>query len=153
MVAYPQIRRPATSEEKSMQDYTSLALFADDVERLLRDLYGDHDQQAIDRLRDAVLTIVQEFTKHVREDLWAEHQSAKEIDYVFGIGKPGGYGINGSDHRRMYRAVRDLTERARSVRADPTPFSEYTVSFIEDLYVNWPPLSRPTEEAEDGLPF
>jgi hypothetical protein len=137
-------------EKKGMQDYTSLSLFVDDVECLLRDLYGECDQQAKDRVRQAVLTIVEEFTKYVCKDLWEEHQSAKDIDYVFGIGLPDGYGMSGSDHRRMNRAVRDLTERARIVRADPTMFSKYTVSFVNDLYENWRPLSRPREEAENG---
>jgi hypothetical protein len=136
-----------------MQDYTSLALFADDVERLLRDLYGDYDQQVIDRLREAVLAIVAEFTKHLRKDLWEERQSAQNIDYVFGIGLPEGYGISGSDHRRMLRAVRDLIERARIVRADSTKFSKYTVSFVNDLYENWRPLSQPTEAENGSDPF
>ena len=141
-----QLRR----EKISMQDYTSLSLFVDGVECLLRDLYGDCDQQGIDPLRRAVLVIVEEFTKYVCKDLWEEHRCAGHIDYGCGIGVPDGYGISGSDHRRMMRAVRDLTERARIVRADPTMFSKYTVSFVNDLYENWPPLSRPSKEAENG---
>jgi hypothetical protein len=96
-----QLRR----EKKGMQDYTSLSLFVDDVECLLRDLYGDCDQQGIDPLRRAVLAIVEEFTKYVCKDLWEEHQSAQDIDYVFGIGLPDGWGISGSDHRRMLWAA------------------------------------------------
>jgi len=141
-----QLRR----EKKGMQDYTSLSLFVDDVECLLRDLYGECDQQGIDPVRHAVLVVVEEFTKYVRKDLWEEHQSTMDIDYVFGIGLPDGCGISGSDHRRMLRAVRDLTERARIVRADPTMFSKYTISFVNDLYENWRPLSQPKEEAENA---
>ena len=141
-----QLRR----EKKGMQDYTSLSLFVDDVECLLRDLYGDCDQQAIDRVRDAVSAIVKEFTKYVRKDLWDEHQSAGDIDYANVILPEECGDLSGSDFRRMIWAVRDLTERARSVRADPAMFSKYTVSFVNDLYENWRPLSRPGEEAEKG---
>ena len=45
-----QLRR----EKIGMQDYTSLSLFVDDVECLLRDLYGECDQQGIDLVRRAV---------------------------------------------------------------------------------------------------
>ena len=137
-------------EKKGMQDYTSLSLFVDDVECLLRDLYGECDQQGIDPVRHAVLVVVEEFTKYVCKDLWEEHQSAQNIDYVFGIGLPDGYGISGSDHRRMLWAADELKKRARAVRADPTNFSQYTLSFVNDLYENWRPLSRPGEEAENG---
>src|SRR6516225_7970281 len=53
-----QLRR----EKIGMQDHTSLSLFVDDVECLLRDLYGERDQQGIDPVRHAVLAIVEEFT-------------------------------------------------------------------------------------------
>jgi hypothetical protein len=134
-----------------MRDYTSLSLFTDDVECLLCDLYGNCDQQAMDLVRQAVLAIVEQFTKYVGKDLWEEHQSANAIDYVFGIGLPDDCAIHNSDRRRMHEAVRDLTERARIVRDNPTAFSKYTVSFLNDLYENWPPLSQPAEEAESGL--
>ena len=137
-----QLRR----EKIGMQDYTSLSLFVDDVECLLRDLYGECDQQGIDLVRRAVLVIVEEFTKYVCRDLWEEHQCAWHIDYGCGIGVPDGYGISGSDHRRMLWAADELKKRARAVRADPTNFSQYTLSFVTDLYENWRPLSRPGEE-------
>jgi len=140
-----------------MQDYTSLSLFVDDVECLLRDLYGESDNQAIDLVRKAVFAIVYEFTNYVRKDLWQEHSNAQDIDYVFGIGLPDGYGISGSDYRRMDRAVLDLTQRAHDVRANPTAFSKYTVSFVDDLYENWRPLSRGTKDSNatpaDEIPF
>ena len=87
------------------------------------------------------------------KDLSEEHAYARDIDYVFGIGLPEGYGISGNDHRRMHRAVRDLIERARTVRADSTKFSKYTVSFVNDLYENWRPLSQPTEGENGSDPF
>src|SRR5262249_43990236 len=61
-------------EKRGMQDFTSLSLFVDDVERLLRDIYGEFDNQAIDRVRNAVFGIVEQSTKYLRKDLWKEHQ-------------------------------------------------------------------------------
>ena len=75
-------------EKVGWQDFTSLSLFADDVERLLRDLYGEVDHIAVNRLRQAVLWIVEEFTKFVRKDLWQEHRNAEAVDYMCGIGIP-----------------------------------------------------------------
>jgi hypothetical protein len=116
-----------------MLGYTSLSLFMDDVECLLRDLYGESDNQAIALVRDAVFSIVDELTKYVRNDLWQEHCNAQHIHHVFRSGLP----VSGSQFCDMNRAVRDLTQRARDVRANPTAFSKYTVSFVDYLYENW----------------
>jgi hypothetical protein len=120
-------------EKVGWQDFTSLSLFADDVERLLRDLYGELDNEPIDRVRRAVLRIVEEFTQYLRKDLWQEHQEACCVDYMCGIGVPEGYGINGSDHRRGLRAAQDLERHARAVRANPAAISKYTVEFVSTL--------------------
>jgi hypothetical protein len=45
-------------QKKHTQDFTSLALFRDDVECLLRDLYGDVESEALDSVVWAVLRIV-----------------------------------------------------------------------------------------------
>ena len=58
-------------DKVGLQDFTSLPLFVDDAERLLRDLYGESDNEAINRVRDAVSWIVEEFTKYLRKDLLA----------------------------------------------------------------------------------
>lgn len=112
-----------------LQDFTSLSLFRDDVERLLRDLYGDIDSEALERTLCSVLIIVKEFTQFARKDLWQEHQNAMNWDYIWGIGLPDGYGISGSDHRRGMMAVSDLGTRVRKVRKNPSAFSKYTVEF------------------------
>jgi hypothetical protein len=87
-------------QKKHTQDCASLALFRDDVECLLRDLYGDLESEALDSVVLAVFRIVQQFTRYVRPDLWKEHADAEKLDYMFGIGVPEGYGISGSDWRR-----------------------------------------------------
>ena len=80
-----------------MQDYTSIALFGDDVERLLRDLYGDLQGEAVAGICNAVLSITEQFVRYVRPDLWEEHRCAKNYDYMFAIGVPEGCGIGYSE--------------------------------------------------------
>jgi hypothetical protein len=123
-------------EEIGWRASTSLSLFVDDVERLLRDLYRESDDKAINGVRRAVFGILRVLTPHLRNDLWQEHNDAENVDYVNGIGVPDGYGIGGSDHRKANRAARDLALRARAVRANPTAFSKYTVRFVEALEGN-----------------
>ena len=136
-------------EKVGWQDFTSLSLFVDDVERLLRNLYGEFDDRAINRVRDAVFWIVEEFTQYLRKDLWQEHQNAWRVDYMCGIGVPEGYGLSGSDHHRGHCAADDLELRARAVRANPAGFSKYTVGFVNELFASWRRLTEPTEE----IPF
>src|SRR5262249_37083188 len=67
-------------QKKHTQDFTSLALFRDDVECLLRDLYGDFESEALDSVVLAVFRIVQQFAHYVRPELWKEHDDAEEFD-------------------------------------------------------------------------
>jgi hypothetical protein len=138
-------------EKPGWQDVTSLSLFADDVERLLRDLYGERDNEAIDRIRSAVFVIVAQFTNYLREDLAIEHGDAAAFDYACGIGVPDGCGISGSDCRRSQRAARDLEQRAHAVRANPTAFSKYTVAFVDDMFANWKRLARPIARSDETV--
>jgi len=116
-------------QKTSVQEVTSLSLFRDDVERVLRDFYGDIDSEALERTLRSTLIIVEEFTRFVRKDLWREHQDAVDWDFIFGIGLPEKMGINGSDWRRGLRACDDLRLRARKVSENPSAFSKYTVEF------------------------
>ena len=91
-------------QKKHTQDFTSLALFRDDVECLLRDLYGDFEsEEALDSVVLAVFRIVQQFAHYVRPELWKEHDDAENFDYIlFGTCVPEGCGISSSDfHRGM----------------------------------------------------
>ena len=124
-------------QTKHTQDFTSLSLFRDEVECLLRDLYGDVESEALDSIVWAVLRIVEEFTKYVRPDLWKEHRDAEDLDYMFGIGVPEGYGINGSDWRRGMAAKRDLMLRVCEVSENPSAFSPYTGEFAARFAEEW----------------
>ncbi len=124
-------------QKKHTQDFTSLSLFRDEVECLLRDLYGDVESEALDSIVRAVFRIVEAFTKYVRPDLWKEHRDAENLDYMFGIGVPEGYGINGSDWRRGMAAKRDLMLRVCEVRENPSAFSAYTGEFAAWFSEMW----------------
>jgi hypothetical protein len=125
------------SQKKHTQDCTSLALFRDDVECLLRDLYGDVESEALNSILRAVFDTVEQFAKVVRPDLWKEHNDAVRLDYMFGIGVPDGYGINGSEWRRGMAAKFDLIFRACEVQREPSLFSEYTVKFANWFRERW----------------
>jgi len=116
-------------KKKSLQEVTSLSLFRDDVERLLRDLYGNIHNDAMDKVLDAILCLVQGFTRWVRPALYLEHQQACDWDYILGVGVPNGYGNSGSDHGRAHAALRELIAHVREVRNNPSAFSKYTVEF------------------------
>jgi len=113
-----------------VQDYTSISLFGDDVERLLRDLYGDMQGEAITGICNAVLRITEQFVRYVRPDLWEEHRCAKNYDYMFAIGVPEGCGLGYSEWAAGMRAADELRERVRTVRSNPQSFGEYTHEFV-----------------------
>jgi hypothetical protein len=135
-------------EKVGMEDYTSLWLFVDDVERLLHDLYGGSDNQVMERTRYAVLGIVESLAKYTCNELYRELAYARDIDYWWGIGVPDGYGLGGSECRAALWATQELASRARVVRASPTSFSKYTVEFVKALDEHWPEIGQPNPEEE-----
>jgi hypothetical protein len=124
-------------QKKGTRDFTSLALFRDDVECLLRDLYGDVESDALDSIVWAVFGIVESFTEYVRPDLWKEHQDAKHFDYMDGIGVPDGYGINSRECRRGLAAHFYLILRVYEVQQEPSAFSDYTIDFANRFSQEW----------------
>jgi hypothetical protein len=124
-------------QKEHTQNFTSLALFRDDVECLLRDLYGDLESETLNMVAWTVFRIVQQFTRYVRPDLWQEHEDAYDLDYLFGIGLPEGAGIHGSDCRRGERAKRRLMHRACEVNSKLSTFSEYTHEFAKLFAQRW----------------
>src|SRR5262249_46004532 len=124
-------------QKKHTQDLTSLALFRDDVECLLRDLYGDLESEALDSLLLAIFRIVQQFAQYVRPDVWKEHDDAENLDYMLGIGVPDGCYINGSDWRRGMAAKADLINRVREVNANLSTVSQYTIEFAKFFAERW----------------
>jgi len=123
--------------EERGQDFTSLALFRDDVECLLRDLYGDVESDALDSIVWVVFRIVERFTKYVHPDLWKEHQDAVRLDYMLGIGVPERCSIGGSDWRRGMAAKFWLILRVYEVQQEPSAFSDYTIDFANRFNQQW----------------
>ena len=146
-------------EKKGMRDLTSLSLFRDDIECLLRDLYGDIESEALDSVLYAVFSVVEMFTKYARADLCEEHSDAVNLDYMLGIGVPEGCGISSSESRRGMRAKLDLMVRAYEVRANPSAFSKYTVEFANRFGEHWmvpnndKEFLEMKEEFECGIPW
>jgi hypothetical protein len=103
-----------------------------------------------------VFRIVEAFTKYVRPDLWKEHQDAENLDYMFGIGVPEGYGINGSDWRRGMAAKADLFHRVREVNANLSAVSEYTIEFAKIFAEQWDCSEEhvePPSDFREVIPF
>jgi hypothetical protein len=129
-------------KKAGMQDFTSLSLFTDDVERLLRDMYGDFESEALERLIQAVFSIGEKFTRYVRPDIYKEHRNAMAFDYSCGIGVPEGCGISGSEWRAGMRAASELRAHVIDVTTDAARFPHYTHDFIRSLDQHWPWFSR-----------
>jgi hypothetical protein len=127
-------------EKVGMQDFTSIMLFRDDIERLLRDLYGDLDGAKLNDLLLAIRLIVVEYTKHVQPDLREEYDYADDVDYSVGIGVPEGYSISSGQHGRGGFAAEMLTARAKKILANTDTHSRYTVKFARALKKFWPKL-------------
>ena len=117
----------------ALQTFTSLSLFRDDVERLLRDLYGDIKTEALEHILHAVFVIVEEFTHYVRKDLWQEHQYARDWDYVTVDEMADMCGTSFSDCGRSAVAAHNLQICAREVSENPSRFSKYTVEFATHI--------------------
>jgi hypothetical protein len=134
-------------QKEGLQDFTSIALFCDDVERLLRDLYGDIEDNALVGLKKTVVSLVEEFTQYACIDIWKEHNCAVVADRgLWGIGLPEGYGINGGMWRRGMQAYRDLGARIREVRANRNAFGPYTIESADLLVEEWPRLTEVDEK-------
>jgi hypothetical protein len=129
------------------RDFTSIALFLDDVERVLRDLYGESDNEAITDVRDALFGISKEFFWFLRPELSEEHAHAMDIDFACGIGVPEGEGISGSDCGRANYSALCLYLHSRKVRAVPKYFSSYTVKFVTERW----PEPEPKEDVHNCL--
>jgi hypothetical protein len=123
-----------------MQDYTSISLFIRDVERLLRELYGDLDGDAWEELLRAIRVIVDEFATYVCPDLRGECYDAELYDYVRGM--PEGYDVSTDGREQAWGAEQALAIRAMQVKNNPDAYCRYTYKFIEALDKYWPNLGR-----------
>jgi len=127
-------------KKRGLSDFTSLSLFIDDVERLLRDLYGDVEGEAIERGRYSLWSILKSFVGvvlgdsvecNVRDGFCMEYDIAIEYDEASGfIEPPEGYPHYPIDDELMEN-VCSLADRVSEVLKNPSAFSEYTVEFAK----------------------
>jgi hypothetical protein len=136
-------------KKEGMKDYSSISLFIRDVERLLRELYGDLDRTEFGMALYAVRSIVVTFMRFVRPDLAAEYGHAESIDYRVGIGRPEGYGISSSQHGAASMAAMVLAVRTLQVASNPTANCFYTMKFVKALNKYWPKLGGFDRGAEE----
>jgi hypothetical protein len=114
-----------------LQGFCSISLLMNDLECLLRDLYGDINDNALHRTLSAVRAIVEQFARSSCNDLWQEYEDAANFDWSCGIGLPEGYGVVGSELASGMRSLSDLLTRASDVLSNPATFSPYTVRFAK----------------------
>ena len=123
----------------TLEASTSLALFFDDIELLLRDLYGDFDQSAASAVRYALYTVLCGCLRSLPKDIWKEHWDATTIDHGwYGVGLDPGDGISTYSVRQADEAANDLARRIRAFRANPKAYSKYTHQFVHILDERWP---------------
>jgi hypothetical protein len=137
------IRHPFKGKLKrkeGIRDYTSLMLFVRDVERVVRDLYGDLEE--VDRVIYSIWQIVVEVMRFVRPELAEEYDNAQTIYYRFlpAEMRHEGEGVSGSEAGAAIKAAMDLAVRALQVSIDPKRCSLYTIKFVEALDKYWPKL-------------
>ena len=138
------------SEKRGLGDHTSIALFCEDVERLLRDLYGDIEHNALVGLKSTVFQLVYVFTHYACGDIWKEYECAVDADQgLWGVGLPDGYSINGSMLRRGMHGFADLGARVREVRSNRNFFGPYTVASADLLAERWLRLTEVDEGTAD----
>jgi hypothetical protein len=127
-------------EKIEMRQFTSIALFVDDVERLLRDLYGDVDGADLTDLVSAIWSVVIEISEYVLPELRAELNNARRVDWGAGLGLAEGYGVTAGMAGEGMQAADTLVIRARAVLCSPDRYSRYTVKFMKALRKYWPEL-------------
>jgi hypothetical protein len=120
-----------------LQEFTSIALFMDDVERLLRDMYGDINSDALTDLVWAMTSMTRALSCHLLPDLEAEHEAACCAD--MGAGR-----ALLPEERVTTRMVRDgieaaeiLIGRVRTVLSAQSEYGRYTVGFANALNKYW----------------
>jgi hypothetical protein len=124
---------------------TSLALFVDDVMRVLRDLYGDFEFPAATRIRDAVFHVMGAYTRSSLKELWDEIRGVDYMDYQLYDAES----LNSADDYGFVEEGNKLLHRSDRVRTNPSAFSKYTVKFVQILDENWPQLKM---RKPGGLP-
>jgi hypothetical protein len=136
-----------------MRELTSISLFIDDVERLLRDLYGDIDGDDLNDVVNAIRSTVERLATYVLPDLAEEYNMATVVDMGAGRGLDPGDGVSSRMVRDSVEPAETLILRARKVLFAESDYGRYTASFAKALKEYWPavqewrPLAKTVPEA------
>jgi hypothetical protein len=136
-----------------MRELTSISLFIDDVERLLRDLYGDIDGDDLNDVINAIRSTVERLSTYVLPDLAEEYNMAIVVDMGAGRGLDPGDGVSSRMVRDSVEPAETLILRARKVLSSESDYGRYTVSSAKALKEYWPavqgwrPLAKTVPEA------
>jgi hypothetical protein len=151
-------KRKLKHRKTLLRELTSISLFIDDVERLLRDLYGDIDGDDLNEVVAALTSTVVALSEYVLPDLASEYHTASTIDLGSGRAVEPGYGVSKHEVSYGVEAAQRLILRAREVLSSfPHGFGRYTLNFAKALKENWPafkewrPLAKTWPEAIRGL--
>jgi hypothetical protein len=121
-----------------LQELTSISLFIDDVERLLRDLYGDVDSDRINDLVAAMKLTTLTLSSYLLPDLRAEHNTAFLIDRGAGRCLPPGDGVSTCMLTDGVDAAKELIGRVRAILSSANAYGRYTVGSANALRKYWP---------------
>ena len=137
-------------EERGLQQFTSLSLFARDLELHLQRLYGPVASKEMAPISKAALAVTCEVLHHSRPELVQEHEDAGDWDlYGCRIDWPDYYPIRFDDSERGHKALGRLRGRVREVTENPSARSKYTIEFASHFdYVDEVAL-----QIEDDRPF
>jgi hypothetical protein len=151
------LQRPFNGKLKyrktEVRELTSISLFIDDVERLLRDLYGDTDGDDLSAVILAIRSVVVALSTYILPDLAAEYNTAFAVDIGAGRGLDPGDGVSSRMVRESIEPAEMLISRARKVLSSESEYGRYTVSFAKALkeywpaVQEWPPLAKTVPEA------
>jgi hypothetical protein len=123
-------------------ELTSISLFVDDVERLLRDLYGDVNSDSRNDLIAAIRSTALTLSFYLLPDLKAEYVDARTVDSGAGRGLPPGDGVSSFMLRSALEAAQDLVLRVRKVLSSQGEYGRYTVGFANALREYWPAVQQ-----------
>jgi hypothetical protein len=127
-------------KKTELREFTSISLFVDDVERALRDLYGDVDGDDLDDLLRAITLVVVEFCRYLLPELLSEYDNAAVADHGAGRGLDPDMSVSTRMFRDGLEADHDLAVRAKRILWRRKQYSRYTVKFAKALRKYWPEL-------------
>jgi len=134
---YVPLKGKLMHKKAEMSELTSISFFTDDVERLLRDLYGDLDGDDLDELLSAIKLAVLTLSSYLLPELGSEYDNAVCADTSAGCGLGPDEGVSTITFTEGVKAADILVARARRILADPRHHSRYTVKFATALKMHW----------------